>query len=191
MKQYFCTNSKILSRYALALMGLGSFLMSSASFALPDFKVFPGASCQVEYSTNYGGGVSSWQLWGGAYSNTNTDLVGGYDHVICPIVRDKTTNLNGTQHVKVSIYNSANGRGFNCDLWSVDKYAGTNTAVQGFPVPMETYTATSPTTVGFYDLALNVKTSKASGYYALHCEVPPGGYIYRYEVGEYADTAVQ
>lgn len=172
---------------------VGGFLLSipAQSFAVPDYKVFPGASCQLEYPTNYGiGGASSWSLWGGAYENTHSDLTNGYDHVICPIVRDKTRNLAGTEHVRVSIYNSGNGRKFSCDLWSVDKFGGSNNAFPGFPVPLETYTAVAPA-AGFIDLVLDLTQSTVSGYYALHCEVPPLGYIYRYEVGEFQDTAVR
>ena len=179
-------------RAALILVPVAALLLPTIAAAAADFKTFPGASCQVEANISYGNGLpSQWYLWGGAYSNTNsTDLLTGYDHVVCPIMRDRTINTNGTQHVLVSIYNSGNGRGFSCDLWSLDKFAGSNLATNGFPFALETFTASVPTTTtGFVDLALDLSLSTVGGYYALHCEVPPGGYIYRYEVGEFSDTA--
>jgi hypothetical protein len=147
-----------------------------------DIKVYPGAQCQLESSSNYWDGTPSvFNMWGAAFTNLHTY----WDHVICPITRDRTTGTRGIPSVVVRIYNPGTGRGFTCDLWSLAKFASAGT-VSGFPafeVPLQTFTAAAAST-GLVELTLNVNVSEVSGYYALHCEVPPQGHIYSYEVKE-------
>lgn len=153
-----------------------------------DVKVFPGAECQTEFNVNYGDSTPpAWSLWGGAYSNTHTS----FDHVICPITRDRTRNRIGTRAVEVRIYNPdpATGRGFWCELWSHSIYGGAGPTVPGFPFALES-NHVDAAVLGLSTLSLDTSVSAVGGYYSLHCEVPPGGYIYDYQVTEFDPNQV-
>lgn len=164
-------------------------LMASGSALANDYKVFPGAQCQVEGSGNYADGTApKWSLWGGAYQNTHTT----YDHVICPFTRDNVKNTDGTASASVRIYNPGTGRGFWCELWSSGMYGGAGTVpgFPSFPAPLQSHHVDA-TVIGLSQLNLDTSISRGGGYYSLHCEVPPNGYIYSYVLNEWGPTDTQ
>lgn len=167
---------------------LTALFVAGTSAIADDWKVFPGSQCQPEYPSTYGDSnvPRAYDLWGGAYANYSET----YDHVNCPIARDQTRNTNGTAWVQVRIYQSGKGRGFWCELWSSDVFGGAGgvSTVPAFPVPLQTHHVDASAVVGTQYLGLDTSRSKAGGYYSLHCELPPGGYIYSYQVREFPDT---
>ena len=161
-------------------------LSSSYASAGSDKKVFSGAQCQVEYSGNYVDGTpSKFGRYGGVFENDHAN----WEHVICPIVRDQTQNVDGTQNVRIRIYNSGLGRGFWCDLTSLAPFAGAGTVsgFPSFPVPLQ-FDHEAAFSTGLVELVASVSQSVADGSYMLHCEVPPSGVIYSYETQEKGTT---
>lgn len=179
----------MLTKTKLLLIASTVFLASTGLSNASDKKDFPGSTCQVEYDYQYfsgNHGDSLWGYYGGAYTNSASDdgAGGNYDHVNCPVLRDNTINTNGA-NVKVRVYNSGLGRGMWCELFSASKFTGTS-AGQEFPNPEEiVHVDAGP---GLSELDLTALTSSPGGHYSLHCEVPPGSFIYSYELKE-AGTA--
>ena len=101
---------------------------------------------------------------------------GTVTHVVCPVVRDKTTNANGTFSAKVYV----NNQGPN-ELWCELYSRGTHG--QLMEVDRDATTAGGDQT-----LSLDVNVSAAWGTYNIYCKFYNGARIYGYQVKEFRST---
>jgi hypothetical protein len=187
-------NMNDLSRRLTAVLGVVALAVILSPVAkADDYKVFPGAACERENPTNYGNGATPlYSYLYGVYQNKSTDLrmggsQGGWEHLLCPITRDQFRNTSGLKNLLVRFYNSGTGgRGVRCDLAAYNKFGGANVA--GQPGSTLSFQAVTVTATGVGEAALKVNVGVLGGYYILHCEIPPGGYLYSYQIQEVPNT---
>ncbi len=133
-----------------------------------DAKTYPGIHCEAQ---------SVAQI--NDFTNLGFDMFNatqGRKHVVCPIVRDNTSNTNGTHSVYVYVSNPAN-RTIECTLYSYDRYSGL--------IDSDTNSTSNP---GDQTIFLDVDNSIERGYYGINCRLPQNGAIRSYEVREFHDT---
>jgi hypothetical protein len=144
-----------------AASSISILAMSTAPAAFAgDSKIYPGAACQPER----GARVSDLNASGSFIENQNRS---SSMRVICPIVRDNTTNSNGIAQVTVRIQTlrGESSVGSRCELRSFDDKGGA----------FETDSASVFGRAGFHTLTLqDVDVSQAhAGHYALSCSLSP------------------
>lgn len=156
------------------------------SFPIPeifDEKVMPGIACEAQQGVH----VSSLDRiahpeTGSYLENPVSPGVGGRARSVkCPIVRDNTTNIDGTFSAAVTIYNP-NDALFICILDSYDEFG-----VWLDSVSRSTFVAGDQTLTlepGPGDLTV----SESNGFYVLRCTLPDEGRIYSYRWAEYLRT---
>lgn len=133
-----------------------------------DSKTYPGINCEAQATAQIAD-----------FSNVGFDMINastGKRSVVCPIVRDNSSNLDGTFSVRVNVANVAN-KTFTCTLYSNNK----------FGAPIDSYQA-STTAGGDQTIYLDVDLSEEGGYYAINCSMPSNSALRSYEVREYLDT---
>ncbi|WP_145998558.1 hypothetical protein [Methyloterricola oryzae] len=133
-----------------------------------DAKTYPGINCEAQATAQ-----------DADFSNVGFDMFNiatAKRSVVCPIVRDNTSNLDGTFSVRVHVNNAAN-KTLTCTLYSNSQYA----------VPIDSNQASTSAT-GDQTLFLDVDLSEEGGYYGINCSLPSGTAIRSYEVREYLDT---
>nr|MCH9672315.1 hypothetical protein [Gammaproteobacteria bacterium] len=90
------------------------------SWAVTDSKTMPGNSCQAYgESSAYADAIDLKHL---SYALTSGD--DSITTVVCPIVRDNTTNTNGVDGVEIKVFNPVAGVDFECQLNSYDEFGG-------------------------------------------------------------------
>lgn len=182
MSRYDCANHPLPRVHlpaALALLlavGRVSAMEATPIENVPtDYKTIAGNACHVYGTMTYGVPLLKWFSY--ALNNNDTYPVS----VLCPIVRDKALNTDGTASALVNIYNPTAGTSFECSLYSYGKY--------GNVVASDT---DSTTAAGNSTLTLDVNASESLGYYVLLCTLPPVGTysskIYSYTYREYHNT---
>lgn len=141
-----------------------------------DAKVFSGNLCKAYYGRD-NASIDSY-VHG---ANNNHATLGKW--VSCPIVRDNTTNTNGTWNwwfsrgVQVAVRNAASGsRRLTCNLRSYTSTGGFLESNSGFRLP------------GTGTINLDLNKSANMGFYSMYCYLPPRSRIISYKVIEYAST---
>ncbi len=133
-----------------------------------DRKTYPGNACLPFNETT----ASDIERDGSSVKNlsaNNTRIV------FCPVVRDNTTNSDGTEDIEVFGYNDRSLT-FSCVFWAT-------TAGTGSVVASSTQSVSVP---GDFKLVLpGVTKSSSGGYYYLTCNIPPFSKIYGYIVPEH------
>ena len=136
-----------------------------------DNKMYPGSFCQPEDTS-----TDVRATYTGAMNN-----YGSYSHSVnCPILRDRTTNTNGTDDVWVNVYRGslAGSTLLSCTFYSIDG----NTGSPFF------YNAAATAGVGREKLVIRVTNSAGYGPYSLHCLLPIGSSIVAYQLSEHVPT---
>jgi hypothetical protein len=153
----------------LPLSGALTILALAAQPAFAgDRKTYPGNACQPFNQTT----ANDLEMDGSGLKNLSTSNV---RVVYCPIVRDNTTNSDGTDDIEVFGYNDRSLT-FSCNF--VATSAATGTAVAS--------SAQSVSVPGDFKLVIpGVKKSSSGGYYYLGCSIPPSSKIYGYIVPEH------
>ncbi len=144
-------------------------VLGASAFAY-DTKVMPGSACNPESGSQ----ADTFTTWWDYISNG--DSVNA--HVNCPVVRDRAYNANGTEFAYAYVA-SSNSKTLTCILYS---YSSTG----GF-IASDSESTTSNSAVSLY---LDVSASGSAGYYDIHCDLPPGGRVFGYRVGEFEPTDV-
>lgn len=133
-----------------------------------DNKAYPGSAC-VAWGTSTD---IQAELYSEVVNNSTTDD----NSVICPIVRDNTTNSTGTGTAWVYVYRDASATSsLSCFLYSA---VGSSGALSDSDSAFTTGT-------GNIRLDLALGTSAAPGPYTIRCILPPLSKIYSYLVPEY------
>lgn len=133
-----------------------------------DSKTFHGSECQALEGSH----VSDFNYYANRVYNIGSDT----STITCPIVRDNTTNTNGTYGTEIYVNNVA-GQKLSCKLYS---YSSHGVLVES------SYKST--TAGGNQTLYPNVNLSKNMGNYSLVCELPKGASLYSYKVKEFLKT---
>lgn len=140
-----------------------------------DAKVHHSSECQPVFAVDqFGQFLSGWVYYEHSLENRNRPEQ--VTQVVCPIVRENTTNTNGTVSVEIFVTNVA-GQHLSCQLYSYDMY---DTLIAG-SVPKST------TAGGKQPLTVEVNSSAAKGHYSLRCMLPSGAKLHAYEVREVAE----
>lgn len=133
-----------------------------------DSKTYPGITCEAQAVPEMDD-----------FSNLAFDMVNansGKRNVVCPIVRDNTTNTDGTHSVYVNVSNAVN-RTLECTLYSSDQF--------GSFIDSDSDTTSNG---GNQTLYLDVDNSAEDGFYGINCNLPYTAAIRSYEVREFLDT---
>jgi hypothetical protein len=152
-----------------SVFGLLTAFVAPASQA--DEKVYPGSQCRAYYSF--------------AQGNTRSDYIGMWNingfgedgvYIVCPIVRDNVSNMNGTRSAKIMVFNQRgiNDEKVSCGLWSNSQNGGT--------VALKAAYAEYN---GDNELNVDVDASASGGIYGLTCFLPPQSGIWSYRIDEY------
>ncbi|MBD0345040.1 MAG: hypothetical protein ICV63_09515 [Coleofasciculus sp. Co-bin14] len=143
------------------------FIASAASPAFADDrKTYPGNLCQPgPFAT---ASTISYGL-DGSVENTASGSI----YVVCPVVRDNTTNTTGLKQIQVQI-NKPSSTGTYCSFYSKSA-DGVNTFFN------EKWNFEGS---GNRIISLNVQKSYASGYYFIACILPPKAKVVSYIVNE-------
>jgi hypothetical protein len=144
-------------------------LAATQPVAAADNKAYPGSMCGP-FS-----GAPDIEADGGNAAVINTS--NSFDRTVtCPVVRDNTTNANGTGTVWVYVYRDpAAANSLTCTFYSTRASDG----VTLFSPSALTNAA------GFARLNITVPNSVAGGPYNLVCSLPPQSKIFAYLVPEY------
>jgi hypothetical protein len=134
-----------------------------------DRKTFPGSSCRTWGNVN----AEITGTDGGAVLNAS--FTSAYT-VSCPIVRDNTTNTNGTSDVSVYGYRDGSTT---TSLSCIFKVTSASVGTDYYSLSR----ATSLT--GNIMLTIPVTTSQSGAFYNMLCILPPRSKIYGYIVPEY------
>lgn len=152
---------------AAAVAALGLTVWAQPAEA-GDNKAYPGSAC-VAWGTSTD---IQAELYSEVVNNSTTDD----NSVICPIVRDNTTNSTGTGTAWVYVYRDASATSsLSCNLYSANASTG-GLAFSDF---------NSTTGTGNIRLDLQLSNSATAGPYTLRCILPPLSKIYSYLVPEY------
>lgn len=130
-----------------------------------DAKTMPGNACAVTSSTNSAAAERQIpSLWNVSERNVQ---------VTCPIVRDNTTNGNGTFSAQLVGSNATAGTRFYCALYSMRDDGRFVMA-----------TGSSFTRAGNFTLNLDVNGSPFNGVYTIYCNVPSKSRLHSYRWAE-------
>jgi len=131
-------------------------------------RIFSGTACQISDPTKVTG-IPDYDFAGMFNDSTAVDVL----YVTCPVVRDNTSNTNGTRAFQVTVM--SNGLvDVVCTLYSLDEKG----------VYVDSRVNTTPSNVpATLDLAVNLSAQR--GYYNMICSLPPGGKIFNYMLWEY------
>ena len=156
--------------------------------AFADIKRYGGSNCKpinlAKYSTQ------PWtppehRYWGGRILNySSTTLT-----VVCPVVRDNTTNTNGVRHWALTAKNNQSAK-LVCELSSKDSRTGVKLAVGFLRIPYNASSSYGREYGGGGSLP-KVSKSRGGSFYELICWIPPysnslgASYIQSYSVSEY------
>ena len=152
-----------------AILGLAAMARQPAH--ADDNKMYPGSFCQSE---DTGTDVRASAI-GAMYNYAS------FSHnVNCPIVRDRTTNTDGTDDVWVNVFRNglAGAAPLSCTFYSIN---GNNGAVVYF-------NSASTTATGWQRLVIPVTSSASYGAYSLHCTLPIASQILDYQLSEHLPT---
>ena len=131
-------------------------------------RIFAGSECQI-FNPSVITSIPVYDFAGIANDSSAVDDL----TVVCPVVRDNTSNTNGTSDFTVRVVSSG-GNSVLCALYSLDE---DSTLVD---VHLETTTSGTPVTL---NLDVNLSTNK--GYYNMVCTLPPGAAVFNYRIKEY------
>jgi hypothetical protein len=146
------------------LLSVSATLAGAQTIPPHDAKVYHSSECQSQTALDASSLV---------YSESGLKNDGGADAlVICPIVRDNTTNLNGIMDVRIYISN-VSGNQFSCKLYSYDTHR-----------TLIAQSMVSTTAGGSRTLTTYANSSRAAGHYSIGCNLPPGGRLHAYQVKE-------
>jgi hypothetical protein len=131
-------------------------------------RIFAGSECQVFNPTQVTG-IPDYDFAGLSNSGAAVaDLT-----VICPVVRDNTSNINGTKNFTARVASNGSDLLF-CTFYSLDE--------NGTLIDVNTQSTTSGVPV---TLNLDVGVSANKGYYNMACTLPPGTTIFSYRLEEF------
>ena len=128
-----------------------------------DNKTMPGNACEAMYGSQ--SGVLNHYTWG-LYNTAN-----GYVRVSCPIVRDNTSNGNGTWSANVYGFNP--GGNFACSLYSYSTHGA-----------LQQVASANTAAAGNITLSLDVNNSSFNGFYTIYCNLPANARLYSYRWAE-------
>jgi hypothetical protein len=130
-------------------------------------RIFAGAECQLQNASQ----VAATPKYGkeGTIENSSGITL----NVVCPVVRDNTSNVNGTQNFTVRVVSNGLDDVL-CTSYSTDENGN---LIDNFT---DTTNSNVPET-----LNINLSLSAAKGTYSMGCELPPGSKIFNYRVHEY------
>ena len=129
-------------------------------------RIFAGAECQLQDPSQ----VAATPEYGfGTIENSSTITL----NVICPVVRDNTSNTNGTQNFTVRVVSNGNDDVI-CTSYSTDEDGQL----------IDNVTATTDSNVP-ETLNIDLSLSADKGTYSMRCVLPPGSMIINYRVNEY------
>jgi len=154
----------------LAVAAIACATFGTSAYAGQDSKILAGNACQFADVTTIVN--PSFAFDSGRILNTADIPVS----VICPVVRDNTTNTDGTLAVQVRV-NGGNDQDVLCTVTSRDRFAKflrDDFGVGGKDGPQT--------------ITLDVNTSVASGAYELTCLLPPRGAVLTYQITEFTPT---
>lgn len=138
-----------------------------------DMKTYNGNQCEAYHHWDIPNVQNQGIVQSAPIVGAGTHISGSLPAwVLCPIVRDNTTNIDGTLGVDVYIKNVA-GQSYQCQLVSVRP--------NGTTVDSNTK---STTTAGEQTLVLDVNGSVNGGSYTLFCNLPSGAWLFSYRVRE-------
>jgi hypothetical protein len=157
------------SLYALVAIGLISTLAGAAR--ANDDKTFGPSLCRPLLNGDIYGNPS-YVVSPNAFMLPNGTSLG----VVCPIVRDNTTNTGGISSAAIWVNNQA-GQVTSCSFYSVGQKGETITWAS------KERTAEGTGAITFNNA--NIPRSQAKGTYSFYCGLPSGGAIYSYFVSEY------
>jgi hypothetical protein len=151
--------------FLYAVMMLVLTALATSAYAT---RIFAGAECQLQDPINVSGlpeyGFGTILNGFGAPGDVN---------VVCPVVRDNTSNLNGTADFTVRVV--SNGADFVlCSSYSVDE-DGTL---------IDTVTASTNSNVPV-TLNIDLAISANKGAYSMRCVLPPDSMIINYRLKEF------
>jgi len=155
-------------RFAMFGVFLGCLALSPLSHAVDDNTV-DGLACQEFLGAEAGD-------FNRASVNGITNVAAGNRFVVCPIVRDNVLNTNGTRSVVMRVQSSG-GATLTCTLESYGVFGTFGTALES------NSGSTTSNTPAFF--VLDVDVSSRGGFYALFCDLPPGGSVISYRVNEF------
>lgn len=155
-----------------------------------DAKMYPGSACQPYYGTaayrflSFQNGIAPRLV-----SNQN-ETPPEAEWVTCPIVRDNTSNTDGTWnngasgtgvYVWVDVPADSNPDLLSCHLFSYDMVSGNL---------LDSHNNDNPTQLasGRYVLGLDVSRSTVAGNYVVRCYLPWKSTLRAYRVTEYLST---
>jgi len=158
---------KLLSNVLLA----GSlFVATTASVFAVDNKIFPSSMCQPAVHSS----ASDLRYFSGQLFNSGTSFIS----VQCPVVRDNTTNLNGTLGARINV--RSNGlQALTCRFSSKTRFGGSIP-----PIALSNRTDSTNANANI-TLNMDVAASVVDGQYDIFCRIPPGGRIFSYSVLEF------
>ena len=134
-----------------------------------DRKTFPGSSCTTWGNVN----AEITGTDGGAVLNAS--FTSAYT-VSCPIVRDNTTNTNGTPDVSVYGYRDGSTA---TPLTCIFKVTSASTGADYYSL------SRASSLTGNINLTIPVTASQSGAFYNMLCILPPRSKIYGYIVPEY------
>ena len=127
---------------------------------------FAGAECQLQDPQAV---IDRPEYGFGTIENTSPNTL----NVICPVVRDKTSNVNGTQNFTVRVVSNGVANVI-CTSYSTDDNGVLINNAVGIT------NSNMPTT-----LNINLTASAANGTYSMKCVLPSNSKIFSYRVNEY------
>jgi hypothetical protein len=156
-------NKKI--RSLLVLGGVAAMFPLTASAV--SNKQFSGNVCIAAH----GGQESRLQHWSNYLEQTNA----AQTDIICPVLRNNTTNQNGIKFYSVYVYNPSNAVTTGCQLRDY-----TTTGASGWFSSWKTFSGT-----GMWSFDLSDMTGSTYGAYSLYCSLPQGARITLLDETEY------
>jgi hypothetical protein len=133
-----------------------------------DNKIYPGSMCE-----SFDGSSDVKKTGVSAIINSNYTF---NRTVYCPVVRDNTTNTDGTGDIWVYVYRSSYGTGaLTCTFYSTSATDGA----------IVNYYSKSTSAVGAIKLTIPVPNSTAGGPYDIVCVLPARSEVYTYQVLEH------
>lgn len=134
---------------------------------LPEFfdnKTMPGNACQAMYGSQ-SNGLNHYAPF--LHNTANDNL-----RVTCPIVRDNTSNGNGTWSANVYGWNPP-GANFFCSLYSYSTHGA-----------LQQVALANTGVAGNITLSLDVNNSAFNGFYTIYCSLPGNARLYSYRWAE-------
>lgn len=148
---------------------IGVALPASNAFAV-DSKITAGNMCHGRTLTDEENLYHWWDYLAVKFSSDSSRTV------VCPVVRDARSNINGTSAFFVRV-NVPSGETLLCTLYAWDQYHTTSVR--------KTASVSGP---GNKAINLDLASSKRGGAYTVQCRVPPGGRIYGIRSSEFNPT---